>query len=194
MTSLSRLEIFNSVILRNLSDNPNLVYGILTSHKAFEELGTFTLSRGLREIKRVQLAKEEQIRKAEGNQKAGAVGIVTDNEESQDEKAKILDSENSDPHGQSAEDLNINSDEPGGGRIGDRSTPTIAQPPDIPPAASSTLPSISLKVRGKMKERRSLSIETSSGLDRVGTSFGKNGFVPTQEWVGFRSSLSQDPS
>jgi hypothetical protein len=42
---------------------------------------------------------------------------------------------------------------------------------------------VSEKVRGKMKERRSLSVETVGSLDRVPLNIGRNGFVPTQEWV-----------
>ncbi|KAG6376070.1 high-temperature-induced dauer-formation protein-domain-containing protein [Boletus reticuloceps] len=63
------LEVFNSVIFHNLSDNPNLLYGILTAHKTFQELGTFTLAQGLREIKRVELAREEQAAQSERNKK-----------------------------------------------------------------------------------------------------------------------------
>jgi hypothetical protein len=43
---------------------------------------------------------------------------------------------------------------------------------------------ISEKARGKMKERRSLSLDTTSSLDRIAAAgVGRNGFVPTQEWV-----------
>jgi hypothetical protein len=38
------------------------------------------------------------------------------------------------------------------------------------------------KARGKMRAR-SLSVETISSLDRAPLAIGKNGFVPTQEWV-----------
>jgi hypothetical protein len=56
----SRLEIFNSVIAYHPSENPNLIYALLRAHRTFEDLGTFTLTRGLRYVRRMQLATEEQ--------------------------------------------------------------------------------------------------------------------------------------
>jgi len=39
-------------------------------------------------------------------------------------------------------------------------------------------------VTGKMKERRSTSLDTTSNIDRiVSASIGRNGFVPTEDWV-----------
>lgn len=64
------------------------------------------------------------------------------------------------------------------------------------PGADSPMPAIgaSEKARGKMKERRSLSLETNGSLDRIAAAgVGRNGFVPTQEWVScvfnFRSDM-----
>lgn len=43
---------------------------------------------------------------------------------------------------------------------------------------------VSEKARGKMRERRSASLDTDNSLDRAAaTAVGWNGFVPTQEWV-----------
>ena len=42
---------------------------------------------------------------------------------------------------------------------------------------------ISEKARGKLRERRSPSIDTLGPLDHVPLNIGRNGFVPTQEWV-----------
>lgn len=43
---------------------------------------------------------------------------------------------------------------------------------------------VSEKARGKMRERRSESLDTDNSLDRVtAASVGRSGFVPTQEWV-----------
>src|SRR5258708_37354317 len=53
----SRLEIFNSVIAYHPSDNPNLIHALVRAHRTFEDLGTFTLARGLRDVRRIQ---EEQ--------------------------------------------------------------------------------------------------------------------------------------
>jgi len=54
-----RLEIFNSVIAYHPSDNPNLIYALLRAHRTFEDLGTFTLARGLRDVRSMQRAMEE---------------------------------------------------------------------------------------------------------------------------------------
>jgi hypothetical protein len=44
---------------------------------------------------------------------------------------------------------------------------------------------ISEKAKGKMKARRSQSFDTDNGLDLVAaaSSVGRNGFIPTQEWI-----------
>lgn len=61
-------------------------------------------------------------------------------------------------------------------------SPTATSPPSsgFPP-----LPAVSEKARGKMRDRgRSLSLETDASLDRVALAgVGRNGFVPSQEWV-----------
>jgi hypothetical protein len=59
-------------------------------------------------------------------------------------------------------------------------------PPSTPEVATPTeaVPTTSVKARGKMKARRSTSLETSSSLDRAAAArVGRNGFVPTDEWV-----------
>ena len=58
---------FNSVIHNHLNENPTLILDILTSHKVFEDLAKFTLASGLREVKRVQMAKEELAKRANNN-------------------------------------------------------------------------------------------------------------------------------
>jgi hypothetical protein len=57
-----------------------------------------------------------------------------------------------------------------------------------PPAESTS--TVSEKARGKMKARRSVSMDATGSLERIAAAgVGKNGFVPTQEWV--RSSWSE---
>lgn len=180
------MEAFNSVILHNLSDNPNLIYGILTAHKTFEDLGTFTLSRGLREIRRVQLAKEEQARQAEGRAKGKSAARDVDNEEEPSaEKARLLESEQLGEtdletleEGTREPDVREGAhspeDEPAAHPL---NSPTSEMPP---PAGSA----VSEKARGKMRARRSMSVEMTGSLERIAAQgVGKNGFVPTQEWV-----------
>ncbi|RDB24171.1 Protein HID1 [Hypsizygus marmoreus] len=185
------LEIFNSVVLHHLSDNPNLIYGILTAHKAFEDLGTFTLARGLREIKRVQVAKEEQQRKAEGNPSKGK-GPRTSGEDDDPgaEKARLLESEGGTPlrTAESAENLLGGPPHAEGDERKDRENDVVTRafmsPTSESPVGGSFSMGASEKARGKMKERRSLSLDTNGSLDRIAAAgVGRNGFVPTQEWV-----------
>lgn len=161
LTQSNRLEVFNSVI-HNISDNPNLIYAILSSHKIFEDLGTFTLTRGLREIKRAQVLKEEQAQKADGTAKSGETRESRDSSDPGAEKSRLLSEE----------------DQPS---TGGETSIEGASPEDAEEGrASISIPGASEKARGKMRERR------SSSIDVVGVpaaSVGRNGFVPTQEWV-----------
>jgi hypothetical protein len=181
------LEIFNAVILHNLSANPNLIYGILSAHKIFEDLGTFTLSRGLREIRRVQLAKEEQARKAD--LKGKGPRTADDDSQPHEEKAKSLRDES-----ETALGLNdsAESQEPSP-RQSQGQDPGISMVLPTSPTSESMLVSTSAseKARGKMKARRSSqSLDRNGSLDRVAAAgVGRNGFVPTQEWVLYFSLL-----
>jgi hypothetical protein len=69
-------------------------------------------------------------------------------------------------------------------------TQSFMSPSSESPPNDSISIATSEKARGKMKERRSLSLETNRSPDRVAaTGVGRNGFVPTQEWVGLNASL-----
>ncbi|KIM48882.1 hypothetical protein M413DRAFT_89117 [Hebeloma cylindrosporum] len=173
------LEVFGSVIYHHLGENPNLAYGILQSRKIFEDLGTFTLARGLREVKRVQLAKEaKKISNPKGKTP------VVDGVEMVDagaEKARLLENEGAGNRGSQereqdsgASPRDSQADEPVTRSFMSPTSETLYASPDSP---------ISEKARGKMRERRSLSVETLNSLDRVPLNIGRNGFVPTQEWV-----------
>ncbi|KAH9951382.1 high-temperature-induced dauer-formation protein-domain-containing protein [Amylocystis lapponica] len=189
------LETFNSVLLRNLTDNPNLVYGILHAHKAFEDLGTFTLAKGLREIHRIQQAKEAQARAADGKGKNRATDIE---EEPHLEKARLLRSENSSvadlPTPGSAE--NLPDSRP---RSISEEEPPTTRPLMSPTAEHATISSIpgspSEKARGKMRAGRSMSSDLTGSLERLAlTGVGRNGFIPTQEWVtSWQQGLPLDP-
>ncbi|KAI0933902.1 hypothetical protein AcW1_005595 [Taiwanofungus camphoratus] len=184
------LETLNSILLRNLPENPNMVYGILHAHKTFEDLGTFTLARGLRDIRRIQQAKEERARAADGAIGKGE-NRSQDNEEEQphDEKARLLRSENSSSaelpsHSESAENLpesrsrSTEDEEPPTTRP--LMSPTGTEHPniDVHPMEPSE------KARGKMRAGRSMSSELTGSLESLAaTAVGRNGFIPTQEWV-----------
>lgn len=139
---------------------------MLTAHKSFEDLGTFTLSRGLREIKRAQLAKEEMSRgKGKSNQD------LNSGEEPHEEKARLLESESA----ELAESPQPQEEEEG----------AFAQPLMSPTSETpgTSAAAISEKAKGKMRERRSVSVDDPS-LERIAAAgVGRNGFVPTQEWV-----------
>lgn len=176
LTRYYRLEAFNSVIHHHLSENANLTYGILSSHKKFEELGTFTLARGLREIRRVQLAREEQARRVNSHDEAS-----DDAPSAHNEKARLSENDGS-------------SDTPTRPEVGTspqsredhgETTPRSATP--LTAGATSQYSSeheLTEKARGKMKERRSSSLDMNPSLERLAAAgIGRNGFVPTQEWV-----------
>lgn len=176
---------FNAVILHHLAENPHLIYAILSAHKTFEDLGTFTLSRGLREIKRVQVAKEEQARKLEGRAKSPRAS--GESHEPHEEKARLLESEGS-AHVDESDSADISGSQRAEASpspsAGPTTQPVVSPTADGIPTADSIAAAISEKARGKMKELRSSSLDNS--LDRVAAAgVGRNGFVPTQEWVCF---------
>jgi hypothetical protein len=198
-----RLEVFNAVIQHHLSENPNLVYAILTAHKAFEDLGTFTLSKGLHEIKRVQITREEQARVAKGKQRRTRTAGDDVEGDAQGEKARLM------------ENWEANAADAEGAQQGEKATPkkqqvnttdvdlergldpvelarsqqqggvsTDNQPPLPLSSPTEAASAVSEKARGKMKARRSMSLDTTGSLERIAASgVGRNGFVPTEEWV-----------
>lgn len=192
------LEIFNSVITHHPSENPNVIYALLRAHRTFEDLGTFTLASGLRDVRRIQRAKEEQSRAADTKGKSRAVEEVYD--QPHEEKQRMLDREN--PLGISSREQSVDSLTEV--RVIPRDAPqqeeaTSPQSLTSPTIEQTTLPgfpsAVSEKARGKMRERRSTSGDTDNSLDRVtATAVGRNGFVPTQEWVtSWQQGLPLDP-
>ncbi len=149
-----------------------MIYGILSSHKLFEDLGTFTLSRAVREIKRVQSLKEQQ-----GQGVTKSPRGSNENEVRESEKSRLLASESQEEMGSSGEAV-------------DREPElSISAPPPMSPTTESVIPRESItetseKARGKQKERRSSSTDVEVSLERVAAlGIGRNGFVPSQEWV-----------
>jgi hypothetical protein len=186
----SRLEIFNSIIAYHPSDNPNLIYALLRTHRTFEDLGTFTLARGLRDVRRIQRTTEEQSQDAKGKSRAPE----GEYDQAHEEKQRMLQRENAlgiSSNQQSVDSLTeirVIPRDPHQDAAGQAETPSsqVLTSPSIEQVVSSAFPTaVSEKARGKMRERRSASSETEdSGLDRVTASaVGWNGFVPTQEWA-----------
>ncbi|KAI6028312.1 high-temperature-induced dauer-formation protein-domain-containing protein [Pisolithus orientalis] len=161
------LEVFNSVIFHHLSDNPNLLYAIITAHQTLQDLGTFTLASGLREIKHAELAKEERTRQGDPNRKSNLREADIEAGDVQAEKARLLLNES---HRIVARSEGVESFREGAAEDEDEENTSI-------------LASKSEKVRGKMRER-SVSSETTSSAELLASAgVGRNGFVPTQEWV-----------
>lgn len=188
-----RLEIFNSVIAHHPSENPNLIYALLRAHRTFEDLGTFTLAGGLRDVRRIQRAKEEQPHAIDTKGKSRAAEEEYD--QPHQEKQRMLERENA--LGISSREQSVDSlteirvvprDPSQQEAAGDVEETPSSQPlmsPTIDQATFSGFPTaVSEKARGKMPERRSMSFDTDNSVDRAtATAVGRNGFVPTQEWV-----------
>ena len=173
---------YNTVLLRNLADNPNLVYNLVRAHQAFEDLGTFTLARGLREIRRIQLAKEERARNSADKTADNKSRVSqSDAEAPGDEKARLLRNEGSVDIPDDIEAQRQSASQTSEERVGRPLTspiPPTASVSSEPPALPSE------KARGKMRARVSRSEDMTGSLERLAASgVGRNGFVPTQEWV-----------
>ncbi|KZS98946.1 hypothetical protein SISNIDRAFT_499612 [Sistotremastrum niveocremeum HHB9708] len=187
------LEIFNAIIQHHLAENPNVIYGILRSHQVFEDLGTFTLARGLREIRRIQLKTEQRRDDAEQKGKTKAPM------EASAEKARLLESEGVElpsqsesmeslPRGRTAreshdtlpENIDSQNEE---ATPGSPPVQILASPAAENPVLSGPVNGMSEKARGKMRQR-SMSGDITGSLERLAAAgVGRNGFVPTQEWV-----------
>ena len=158
----------------------------MRTHRTFEDLGTFTLARGLRDVRRIQRTKEEQSQDIKGKSRADG----EEYDQAHEEKQRMLARENA---------LGISSNEPSADSLTEvrviprdqqeqpEETPSSQSPmsPATDQAAFSAFPNaVSEKARGKMRERRSASLDTNNSLDRAtATAVGWNGFVPTQEWA-----------
>lgn len=157
---------------------------MLRAHKTFEDLGTFTLAHGLREIRRVQLVKEEQARKGSTKGKGRALEDLESGEEPSVEKARLLESEASSRRGSSEANLDpslSSRDSPQRELSLDDEAPRPLISPTAGPIPEDAL---SEKARGKMRERSSMSVEMTRSLERIALAgIGRNRFVPTQEWV-----------
>ncbi|KAG8953735.1 hypothetical protein FRC04_001939 [Tulasnella sp. 424] len=197
------LEIFNQIIYHQFQENPNLIYAILRSHKRFEDLGTFTLAKGLREIKRIKEAKEEAERIKTGRPrekgKALDVGSPTSTPASNDSpSSRFTNLEDS-----SVDKLSLSraSSEAALSQPRDDDTERPIPVPPTPSVGSAerqfanmqvssppaSMPGMSEKARGKMKEPATGQEDegemTPELLSVAAAGVGRNGFVPTQEWV-----------
>lgn len=183
------LEALNGILFHQLASNPNVIYAILRSHQHFEELGTFTLAKGLSEVRRVQQLKEDHDARKQS-------GGATKND-SAPEKRRHSQSQRA---GTDIFDVDVESEAAslaaGMGHSSLRSPPPDSVP-QSPPVDAPSLESVQIqqtdptseKARGKMRERTSFSedavaLSLDPELERIAAAgVGRNGFVPTQEWV-----------
>lgn len=161
------------------------MYNIVRHHQTFEDLGTFTLARGLREVRRVQMAKEEQARGADAKGKNSV--DTAEPEHRRDEKTSLMRSESMNSvelaRADAPDDIEAQRQS-----VTDEDTRT-GRPLMSPTLGDAVLADAeeggpSEKARGKMRAGRSMSEEMTGSLERLAASgVGRNGFVPTQEWV-----------
>jgi hypothetical protein len=164
-----RLEAINSVVTRHLCESPHLVYGLLAAHRQIDTLTNFTLASGLQEIRHQQRKLELQQKPADSSStnKGKSRDINTLTEPSGlDQKVSLRD----DLH----HSLDSLHDELQSEIGANTASPTTH--------LASTLGSIhsSEKQLGKMRQGRSQSMDGLSGLLAT---VGKNGFMPSEEWV-----------
>lgn len=154
------LEVFNNVIMRHLQENPNLIYALLRARNVIEALSVFTLRGAVRDVRR-----REEAAKGQGKGKGKIVGGVgRDSPDLSKEKRDLIQRERGTDL-PTPEDLES-------GLGGD----------DIPAPAAG----MSEKARGKLREDagREESLDLSAEEEvAAAVALGKNGFVPTQEWV-----------
>jgi High-temperature-induced dauer-formation protein len=153
----------------------------------FEDLGTLTLSRGLRDIKR----REEEEK--DGSPKVTGKMMSRDRdpqaEQAHEEKARLLAAEGRSPP--SSEVLAQESANSGPLTNTLLENPSIASPPPTGTSSwaeqgtagtSSMATELSEKARGKMRQTNETG--TTPVVERAAAiAAGRNGFVPTQEWV-----------
>ncbi|CAG8686352.1 13786_t:CDS:2, partial [Acaulospora colombiana] len=191
-----RLDAFNSIILRHPSQNPHLLYAMLRSHVLFEDLGTFNLARGLRDIKRRE---EEERNKSltsptHAKGKSPTRGEDTTGQQAHEEKARLLAAEGIEPHSMGG-DIDRNGIDASLGSMRISSPPPTSSSSWEGEGAAGTsddVSHISEKARGKMRQRNE-SLDVTAEL-AAAAQIGRNGFIPTQEWVtSWQQGLPLDP-
>jgi hypothetical protein len=186
-----RLDAINSILYHHPSDNPNLLYSLLRAHVVFEDLGTLTLSRGLRDIKR----REEEEK--DGSPKVTGKRMSRDRdpqaEQAHEEKARLLAAEGRSPPSSEVLAQESANSGPLTNTLLENSLEnlSIASPPPTGTSSwtergaagtSSMATELSEKARGKMRQTNET--DTTSVVERAAAiAAGRNGFVPTQEWV-----------
>lgn len=136
----------------------------------------------------MQLAKEEQAKRQAGNIKGKKVD--SQEEAPEHEKARLLTTESRDALGLSLDpdlEARLPRERQNSRRSGSITQVSSPEVPEVPitPNSGDQQQERSEKARGKMRERhRPESLELSGSLERIAAAgVGRNGFVPTQDWV-----------
>jgi hypothetical protein len=146
-------------IFRFLTDNPNLIYAILRSHRRFEKLANFTLASALEEMH--EQGSDSLEKDALQRINSNGSGSLSLSDATADEKTALAEAESR------AASLSLT----------DTADSTATYPPQ--PHVKSE------KAKGKMKEG-SLVHSRSGSLERTATGHrwvSKSGFIPTESWV-----------
>ncbi|CAE6483497.1 unnamed protein product [Rhizoctonia solani] len=156
------LEVFNNVITYHLQDNPNLVYALLRTRNVIEGLGVFTLRGAVRDVRR-----REEAAKGLNNKGKGKL-VPGDNSDLSKEKRDLIEREKA--------QLLPTPEELESGLAAGGDDELVA------PIGMSE------KARGKLREDAGLGRTESIDLSAeeelsAAVALGKNGFVPTQEWI-----------
>ncbi|KAG8821176.1 hypothetical protein FRC19_008197 [Serendipita sp. 401] len=204
------LDAFNSILFHHPSENPHFLYSLLRSHAIFQDLAIFTLARGLRDIKQ----REEETRSSEHGPNPQAKQSTRNSDASpeapHEEKARLLaaegrvspplvdrqsiarELESSSPLAntllnQSIESIRIASPPPTGSSNWSEQRQFASSSGDHGQALSE-------KARGKLRERDDSLDMSDPALRAAAVAVGKNGFIPTQEWVSsWQRGLPIDP-
>ncbi|KIM23745.1 hypothetical protein M408DRAFT_249748 [Serendipita vermifera MAFF 305830] len=195
------LDAIVSILYRHPSENPNLLYSLLRTHVVFQDLGTLTLSQGLREIKRREEEEKETNSRVPGKRLSRDRDPLA--EQAHEEKARMLAAEGlSSPSAEGLAHEAANS----GPLANTLLTSSVDSLTIVSPStgtsswaehgatSSSSLAEVSEKARGKMRQTTE-SVDVTSSVERAAAvAVGRNGFVPTQEWVtSWQQALPLDP-
>ncbi|KAG6893120.1 hypothetical protein C0993_001969, partial [Termitomyces sp. T159_Od127] len=131
-------------------------------------------------------AKEEQTGKAEDSSKGKAPRNSVVDENPASEKARFLEHEGDAalPESDSAVAETAKEQDPLSPQGRDGDSEVLTQSLMSPSSETPNRGGLSEKALGKRRERRSLSMDAEGSIEcAAASSVGRNGFVPTQEWV-----------
>ncbi|GAA5969685.1 hypothetical protein JCM3765_006112 [Sporobolomyces pararoseus] len=194
------LETFNNILYHNFSLSSRFIYALSQTHKRFELLSHFTLELGVSEARRLRAERRKrQLQYSSSNLESVKEGEATTNNNN-DSSSRLSARSMSSPR------LSISStySNTSGGPTSPTRTNSLTE------GGGGDETELSEKAAGKRRERSlsslgtfnmsELSLNEGSGTqastvsEDEGTFVGKNGFVPTEQWVSsWREGLPLDP-